>query len=179
MKPENVDVWFQDEARFGQRGTLTRIWAIKGTRPRVVRQQQSTYAYLFGAVCPQQNKAVGLVLPTVNTDAMQLHVDEISKATPAGRHALLVCDMASWHTTDKLDIPDNMTLLPLPPYSPELNPAEQVWEVIRRDSLANRCFENYEELLAACCSAWNKFVEQAGVVSSLCSREWAVLCDTT
>lgn len=70
MKPENVEVWFQDEARFGQRGTLSRIWAIQGTRPRMARQQQSTSVYLFGAVCPQKDKAVGLVCPVVNTETM-------------------------------------------------------------------------------------------------------------
>jgi len=179
VKLENVDVWFQDEARFGQRGTLSRIWAIKGTRPRIVRQQQSTYAYLLGAVCPQKDKAVGLVSPAANTEAMQMHITEISKAVDLGRHALLLCDRASWHTTEKLVIPDNMSLLPLPPYSPELNPAEQVWEVMRQDSLANRCFANYEELIDACCTAWNKFVEKVGAVSSLCFRKWAILCDTT
>lgn len=171
-------MWFQDEARFGQRGTLSRIWAIVGTRPRIVRQQQSTYAYLFGAVCPQQDKAVGLVLPAANTDAMQLHIDEISKAQAPGRHALLICDMASWHTTDKLVIPDNMSLLPLPAYSPELNPAEQVWEVLRKKYLSNRCFANYDELVDACCSAWNKFIEEAGAVSSLCFRAWATFCSS-
>jgi len=174
-----VDVWFQDEARFGQRGTLSRIWALKGTRPRVVRQQQSTYAYLFGAVCPKQDKAVGLVLPNANTDAMQLHINEISAEVPPGRHALVVCDMASWHTTDKLMMPNNMSLLPLPAYSPELNSAEQVWEVLRKKSLSNRCFENYEELVDACCSAWNKFIDQAGAVSALCFREWTSLCDSS
>jgi len=101
VKPENVEVWFQDEARFGLRGTLSRIWAIQGSRPRIVRQQQSTSTYLFGAVCPQRDKAIGLVLPVANTQTMQIHLSEISKAVAAERHALLVCDMASWHTTDK------------------------------------------------------------------------------
>ena len=70
---EDVDIWFQDEARIGQRGTVTRLWAIKGTRPRVIRQQQFEYAYIFGAVCPRQDQAVGLVFPTVNIDGMKLY----------------------------------------------------------------------------------------------------------
>ena len=65
---EAVDIWFQDEARVGQKGTLTRTWAKKGTRPRLVRQQQFEYAYIFGAVCPAQDQAVGLVLPVINTE---------------------------------------------------------------------------------------------------------------
>jgi hypothetical protein len=179
VKPENVEVWFQDEARFGLRGTLSRIWAIQGTRPRMVRQQQSTAVYLFGAVCPQQDKAVGLACPVVNTETMQFHVNEISNAVAPGRHGLLLCDRAAWHTTDKLVIPENITMLPLPAYSPELNPAEQVWEVLRKDSLSNRCFSNYENLVDSCCSAWNQFVEQVGAVSALCSRTWAVLWDSS
>jgi len=83
-------VWFQDEMRIGQRGTLTRIWARKGTRPRVVRQQQSESAYIFGAVCAQRDAAVGLVLPFANTKTMALHLQEISQAVPPGRHAVLI-----------------------------------------------------------------------------------------
>ncbi|WP_349282831.1 transposase (plasmid) [Polaromonas hydrogenivorans] len=88
--------------RIGQRGTQTRLWARKGTRPRVVRQQQSESAYIFGAVCAQRDTAVGLILPQANTEAMTLHLQAISEAVPAGRHAVLVLDRAGWHTTAKL-----------------------------------------------------------------------------
>jgi len=77
--PENIEIWFQDEARVGQRGTVTRIWARRGTRPRVIRQQQFEYAYIFGAICPMRDKAVGLVMPTIGKDCMQQHLDEIAK----------------------------------------------------------------------------------------------------
>ena len=79
-----VDIWFQDEARVGQRGTVTRTWAAKGTRPRLIRQQQFEYAYIFGAVCPALDKAVGLILPVANTDAMLVHLEHISAAIPRG-----------------------------------------------------------------------------------------------
>ena len=107
MLPEGVqlnqvDIWFQDEMRIGQRGTQTRLWARKGTRPRVVRQQQSESAYIFGAVCPQCDAAVGLVLPFANTQTMALHLEAVSQAIPPGRHAILVLDKAGWHTTPKL-----------------------------------------------------------------------------
>lgn len=75
---------------------MTRVWAKKGTRPRVIRQQQYEYAYLFGAVCPSQDKAVGLVMPKVNTKAMQTHLALIAEHVPAGRHAVVVLDRASW-----------------------------------------------------------------------------------
>ena len=99
---EQVDIWFQDEMRIGQRGTQTRLCARKGTRPRVVRQQQSESAYIFGAVCPQCDTAVGLVLPFANTQTMALRLEAISLAVPPGRHAVLILDQAWWHTTLKL-----------------------------------------------------------------------------
>ena len=94
----------------------------KGTRPRLVRQQQFEYAYLFGAVCPSRNEAVGLVLPCVNTQAMLVHLEHLSAKVPKGRHAVIVLDQAAWHTTKRLKKFDNLSLLPLPPVSPELNP---------------------------------------------------------
>jgi len=114
IPPENIEIWFQDEARVGQRGTVTRIWARRGTRPRVIRQQQFEYAYIFGAVCPMRDQAVGLVMPTIGTDCMQLHLDEIAKQITPGNHAVIVFDQAAWHTTKKLSFAKNISLLPLP-----------------------------------------------------------------
>ena len=92
MEIEQVDIWFQDEARVGQRGTVTRTWAKKGSRPCLARQQQFEYAYIFGAVCPGKDEAVGLVMPTVNTEAMLVHLEHISTRIPEGRHAVIVLD---------------------------------------------------------------------------------------
>ena len=88
--------------RIGQRSTQTRLWARKGTRPRVVCQQQSESTYIFGTACPQQSSAVGLVMPHANTESMAHHLQALSEAVSAGRHALLVMDRAGWHTTPKL-----------------------------------------------------------------------------
>ena len=172
---DNVDIWFQDEARVGQKGTLTRTWAIKGTRPRLTRQQQFEYAYIFGAVCPAQDKAVALVLPSCNTHGMLAHLEEISANISPGRHAVIVLDQAAWHTTKAITKFENVTLLCLPPASPELNPVEQVWQCLRDNWLANRFYEGYEAILEACCEAWNWFVEAPNRVRSLCSRKWANL----
>ncbi len=168
-------MWFQDEMRIGQRGTQTRIWARRGTRPRVVRQQQSESAYIFGAVCAQHDAAVGLVLPFANTQTMALHLHEISHAVAPGRHALVILDQAGWHTTPKLPQFSNITLLSLPAGSPELNPAEQVWQQLRDRSLANRCYDSYDDIVDACCEAWNKFTQIPGAIRSLCTRSWARL----
>ncbi|WP_210466939.1 transposase, partial [Vibrio crassostreae] len=95
---ESVDVWFQDEARFGQQNTTTRLWATRGTRPRVVKQQQFEYAYLFGSVCPERGIGEAIVVPWVNKDIMTNHLEQISKATEKGRHAVVIMDGAGWHT---------------------------------------------------------------------------------
>ena len=173
--PEAIDVWFQDEMRIGQRGTQTRHWARKGSRPRVVRQQQSESVYVFGAVCAQRDTAVGLVMPQANTETMAHHLIAISQAVPPGRHALVVVDRAGWHTTLKLPQLPNLTLLPLPAGSPELNPAEQVWQQLRSRHLANRCYEGNEQIVDACCYAWNTFTQIPGAIRSLCTRQWATL----
>lgn len=172
---EDVDVWFQDEARVGQRGTVTRLWAEKGTRPRVIRQQQFEYAYIFGAVCPQRDEAIGLVLPTVNIDGMRLHLEQIATAVPEGRHAVLILDRAGWHTSKKIGVYKNLSILPLPAASPELNPTEQVWRQLRDEELANRCFNDYEDIVQSSCRAWNNFTQRSGAVKKLCTREWASL----
>jgi transposase len=173
----NVDVWFQDEARIVQQGTVTRLWAIKGTRPRVVRQQQFNYTYIFGAVCPGRDEAVGLIMPYANSDTMQIHLKHISAKIPPGRHAIVVLDQAGWHTTNKIKSFENITLVPLPAASPELNPTEQVWRQLRQDSLANRCFKDEEDIIQACCEAWNVFESVPGAVKKLCYRSWANLVD--
>lgn len=170
-----VDIWFQDEMRVGQQGTLTRLWAPTGTRPRVVRQQQYTYAYVFGAVCPARDEAVGLILPTVNLEAMTVYLQTLSAAVLAGRHALVVVDGAGWHGPRVTAALPNVTLLKLPPAAPELNPTEQVWQQLRRHHLANRCFSDYEDIVQACCEAWNAFTSLPGTIRQLCARQWATL----
>lgn len=174
-KIENVDIWFQDEARIGQRGTLTRTWAKKGTRPRLTRQQQFEYAYIFGAVCPEQNASVGLVLPSANSETMLVHLREISAQVPLGRHAVVILDGATWHTTKSVRMFDNLSLLTLPPASPELNPVEQIWQQLRDNQLANRCYNGYEDIVDACCDAWNWFIDTPNRMVQLCTRAWATL----
>lgn len=169
---EQVDVWFQDEARIGQQNGITRMWARKGTRPRQLKQHEYESAYLFGAVCPSQDQAAALILPNVNSDAMKDHLDEISKQVPAGRHGVVVLDRASWHTTKKLSQFKNLSLLFLPPASPELNPQEQVWLQLRQQSLSNYAFKNYDDIVEKSCQAWMSFVSQPGAVKKLCQRPW-------
>ncbi len=170
---KKIEVWWQDESRVGQQGCLSRVWAAKGTRPRVVRQRQFLSTYIFGACCPDKDKGCALILPECTTGMMQLHLNEISKNVEESFHAIVLMDRAGWHTTEALNIPDNMTLFPLPPYSPELNPMEQVWQKLKHKDLSNRVFGSYEEILDCCAKSWNSFCDEDGNIESLCSRAWA------
>ncbi len=116
-----LEIWFQDEARVGQQGTLTRIWAERGTRPRAPRDTRYIWSYIFCAVCPERAEAAALIMPHADTQAMSAHLAEIAKTVASGAHALLILDGAGWHGSAELEVPDNITLLKLPPYSPELN----------------------------------------------------------
>ena len=105
-------------ARVGQQGTLTRVWAKRGSRPRAPRDTRYQWTCRFGAVCPGRGTVAGLVLPFVNTAAMNAHLAEIARTVEPGAHAILVLDGAGWHSSKTLVVPENISLLPLPPYSP-------------------------------------------------------------
>ena len=170
---DKVDIWFQDEARIGQQNTTTRLWAKKGTRPRAVKQQQFDYAHFFGAVCPATGATEALIAPWVNKEVMSEHLNLISKRTQVGRYAVVIMDGAGWHTDDiAKDIP-NVSILKIPPYSPELNPIEQVWSWLRQHHLANRCFSGYDDIVEACSEAWRSFIDDTKRVRKMCSRSWA------
>jgi len=115
-----VEIWFTDEARVGQQGTLTRVWAKRGSRPRALRDRRFEWAYLFGAICPERCIGAAIVMPEVNVEAMDQHLAEISRNVSVGAIALLVLDGAGWHSSPRLNVPKNIVLLPLPPYAPEL-----------------------------------------------------------
>lgn len=170
-----IEVWFQDEARIGQKGSLTRIWARIGSRPRAPRDTRYEWAYLFGAVCPERAVGAALVMPYADSEAMNLHLQEIGRAVAPGAHAILVLDGAGWHTSHTLDPPDNVTLLCLPPYSPELNPVENVWEYLRKNNLALRVHDTYDAIVDACCKAWTDLLATPQRIASITSRRWAEL----
>jgi len=171
-----LELWWQDEARIGQQGKLTRVWAKRGSRPPAPRDQRYTWAYLFGAVCPARGVGAGLVLPFANAAMMNLHLVEISATVTPGAHAVLTVDGAGWHQVgDKLRVPDNITLLHLPPYSPELNPVENVWAYLRGNKLSNRVFDDYDAIVDACCDAWNWLRAQPDRITSIASRSWATV----
>jgi transposase len=114
------------------------------------------------------------VLPAANTDMMNLHLAEISACVVPGAHAVLGVDGAGWHQSGgRLKVPENITLLHLPPYSPELNPVENVWAYLRSNKLSNRVFDTYEAIVDACCDAWNWLIAQPDRIASIGTRSWA------
>jgi transposase len=169
-----VEVWFQDEARVGQQGTITRVWAKRGSRPRAPRDRRYGWADLFGAACPARGIGAALVLPEVNAEAMGLHLAEIGRRVAPGAHAVVVLDGAGWHQQGgRLVVPDNVTLLPLPSYAPELNSMENVWEYLRSNWLSHKVWDTYDAVLDACCDAWNKLTQMPERLTSITSRAWA------
>jgi len=107
---------------------------------------------------------------------MTLHLEEIARAVAPGAHAVLLLDQAGWHLSARLLVPDNITILPLPSKSPELNPTENIWQFMRDNWLSNRIFESYDDILDHCCEAWNKLVDQPWIIMSIGLRQWAYRC---
>ena len=132
-----------------------RQWARRGTRPRQPADQRYESAYLFDAICPAQGKGAALALPFADTEAMQLHLEEIR------------------HTTPYLVMPENITPIWLPSRAPELNPVENVWQCLRQTWLSNRVFETYADIVDAACEAWNKLTARPDVITSIGMRQLA------
>ena len=170
-----VEIRFQDEARVGQKNGVVYPWAKRGSRPRQPRDQRTQWAYIFGAVCPARDEGAGLVLPRADTEAMQLHLDEISRVVAPGAHAIVVMDKAGWHTAAALKVPANLSLLHLPAYRPELNPQENIWQFLCQTYLSNRVFDGYEAIVDACCKAWNALLAEAGRIKPIATRAWAAI----
>ncbi len=103
---------------------------------------------------------------------MQEHFAEISRAVDPGAHAVLILDRAGWHVTPKLKVPDDITLMFLPPRSPELNPVENLWQFMRDNWLSNRVFNDYEDIVDHCCHAWKTLIDQPWKIMSIGMRQW-------
>lgn len=160
----------QDEARIGQQGTLTRVWARTGSRPSAVRQTEYEWVYLWAAVEPATGASVAMITPTVDTALMRQFLAGLSGTLGPDEHAVLVLDQAGWHVAKALAVPANLTLLFLPPYSPELNPAERLWAWLRSHQLANRVYADYLELISATDRAW--LTLDADTIKSVCACPW-------
>lgn len=162
-----VRVFFMDEARFGQQGTTTRVWAKTGSRPTAVKQTRYEWVYLYAAVEPATGASVALQAPLVNTGTMNVFLKMLSEELSPRDHAVLVMDQAGWHKSKALAVPENITALHLPPYSPELNPVERLWAYLRSHYLSNRVYDDYRHLLDAGARAWRQLTPET--LRSVCS----------
>jgi transposase len=161
-----------DEARIGQKGRLCHRWWLKGHRPPGRRDRRFEWAYLFAAVEPATGAEVALVLPEATTATMGLFLAELAAGLPEDVHAVLVLDRAGWHGAKALEVPAGVTLVHLPPYSPELNPVERVWLYLRERFLSLRVLADYRAIVEACCDAWNRLVAEPVRLRSLCGQPW-------
>ena len=155
-----------DEARFGQQGTITDVWARTGSRPRAVRQTRYEWVYLYAAVEPASGASAALVAPNVNTGTMNAFLEILAVERKADEHFLLIMDQAGWHKSRALKLPDGLTVVLLPPYSPELNPVENLWHYLRSHYLSNRKYEDYDALLEASSQAYRSLTPE--VLKSVC-----------
>ena len=169
---KTIQLWFQDEARVGQKGRLCHRWWLKGQRPPGRCDQRFQWAYIFGAIQPETGEAFGLVLPEATTVTMSIYLTEFAKTLPDDVHAVMVLDQAGWHGANALEIPANVTLVALPACSPELNPVERLWLYLRERSLSLRVFRDQDAIIDACCQAWNAVADDADRIKSLCFQPW-------
>ena len=168
-----MEVWSADEARAGQKNETTRRRAKRGTRPAAPHDRRAASTCIFGAVCPEDGKAAGLVLPHRDIGAMDLHLAEISAAVAPGAHAVPPLDRAGRHMSAEVAVPPDITSVPLPPKCPELNVMENVWRFMRDNWLSNRVFQSYEAIVDHCCHAWNRLADQPWRIMSIGLRDWA------
>ena len=163
---------FRDEARIGQKGRVCRRWYTRGKRPPGLIDQRYTFAYLYGCVDAETDTAFALVLPEVNTHNMQVFIDEFAKTIKPDEHVALFIDGAGWHNAGDLKFPNNITPMRLPPYAPEVNPIERVWEHLKERYLSQRLLNDYDAIVTATCIAWNKLRNDTGRIASLTWTPW-------
>src|SRR5215208_637405 len=138
---ERLQIWCQDEARIGQKGRTTRVWYERGVRPPGLVDQRYKSLYLFAACRPGTGEAFALVLPRADAGTMRVFLEPFSRQLAPDGHVLLVLDQAGWYDERALSVPKNITLLPLPSASPQLNPVERVWLYVRERYLSHRVLD--------------------------------------
>lgn len=159
-----------DEARFGQQGELTSMWAEKGSQPTAVKQTKYEWVYLYAAVDPLTGDSSALLARHVNIGTMEAFLEILSQEVGENDHLILVLDNAGWHTSPRLRVPTNITLLFLPPYSPELNPVERLWAYMKSHYLSNRAYADYAALLEAGGAAYRALTPER--LRSICATSW-------
>jgi hypothetical protein len=164
---------FQDEARFGLISECRRCWSPKPERPVCLTSVCQENLYAYGVVSVPGGQLESLVLPYCNADCMQIFLDEIS-FRHAGEKIAMVVDGAGWHKSKKLKIPENMRLLHLPPYSPELNPAEHIWDGLREKGFHSRVFASLDALENHLLDELLRLEDSPEITRSITSWTWII-----
>jgi transposase len=168
---KRLRIYFQDEARFGQQGTLTNLWARTGSRPTAVRQTAYQYVWVMAAVCPETGHSEGLIAPRLNTRYINTFLGQFSETLAPEEHAVMLWDGAGFHRGKELVMPANITAIQLPAYSPEFNPVENLWHYLKSHHWSNRAYQDVEELETAVIQAWRDSVMNAALMKTVCSAK--------
>ena len=162
---------FQDEAGFGRINKPKYCWCQQGLRPSVPCHHIREYRYAYGAVEPLTGESRFLVMPYCNTECMNLFLKELSKQYPADM-ILLCCDGAAWHKSQSLQVPENIELFYIPPYTPEMNPIEQIWKELRKLGFRNEIFATLDKVVDRLCETICRL--SSTLIRSITSRDWMI-----
>lgn len=167
-----IKLFFEDEGRFGRSNVMSRCWSAKGTRAVVKKQIVREYVYAYTSVCPETGENHSLILPGSNTDNYDYYLNDLSKEF--SHYRIILCtDNARWHICSDLQIPDNITFLFLPAYSPQLNPVEHIWSYIRKQKgFNNRIFNSLDQVIDSLSIALKEIGEEKAIIKSLCNFKW-------
>lgn len=164
-------ILFQDEGRFGRISDGRSCWAPLPLRPAIGSQIVREYIYAYVAVSPRDGQMVSLILPWVDAKLMSLFLAQTAAEFP-GEHCVMFLDRAGWHKAHELVVPPNMTLVALPPYSPDLNPAEHVWDYIRENDMRNEVFPDLDKVMDAVETSLHRLHEQPDILQSMTAFPW-------
>lgn len=170
---KNLRIVFQDEARFGRMPVMRSAWAPKGVRPKIKAAIEREFRYVYGAISPVEGELEWMSADAMNTKNMNRFLAQVSSAYPHDR-ILMILDGASSHKSAELIAPDNMTLLGLPPYSPELNPVENLWDHVREKGCANRFFKTLDGVIECVNRELLTLSHSVRTVSSMFCRPWII-----
>lgn len=167
-----VMLFFEDEGRFGRSNNVSKCWAARGVRPAVKKQIVRQYTYAYASVCPETGESHSLVISGSNTEIMNYYLNDLSEVYKQYR-IILCTDNASWHTSRSLKIPENIVFLYLPPYSPQLNPVEHLWDYIREQKgFNNRIINSIEEVIDKLSDALHQIEQEKDIIKSMCNFSW-------
>lgn len=165
---------FQDEARFGRISDCRRCWSPYPVRPVVKAMQIREDTYAYAAASPLDGKFDTLILPYANTECMTIFLNEVAHRYPNNENIVMVLDRASWHRGRSMTLPNNIRLLSLPPYSPELNPVEHLWEEIREKNFHNKSFDTLTAVENHLTAALSALENNSARVHSITAWDWII-----